>query len=107
MVSAFTQQQLLSQKIGKSSLPAIMDVIKQRQRPSNDRTFEVAISVWMMIYKAEAPAGVALLKQEADKATDPAIRLRLTWAAYKAATGWCSPSDREQCKAMAQMHFAN
>ena len=92
------------QKIGKKSLPSVLEVMKSR---SASRTAqEVAISVWMGIYKSEVPKGVALLKQESDRTKDPATRQRLGWAAYKA-IGWCGLSDKAQCQAAVNTRYSN
>jgi hypothetical protein len=80
--------------MGKDALPTLLDAIKTR--PASREWMDVAVSVWMTYYKDQAPAGVALLKQEADNTRDPAIRGRLGWAAFRA-LGWCDPSEREKC----------
>jgi hypothetical protein len=87
------------ERIGESSLPSVLAAIK---KGANTRGgFEGAVSVWMMIYKNQAPLGVALLRQEAGNTKDLAARQRLDWAAYEAARGWCSEIDKPQCKAAA------
>src|SRR5439155_4887454 len=63
------------EQFGQKALPAVLDVLKA---PKVSReSLEVAISVWMTIHKDHAPAGVALLKQAADHAKDPAESPRL------------------------------
>lgn len=85
-------------KIGKNSLPAILNEIKSG--PMSRESMEVALSVWMTIYKDQAPAGVAVLQKEADQATNLGAKQRLRWAAAHAAMFWCAPSDRKQCWAV-------
>jgi hypothetical protein len=83
-------------RIGKNSLPSVLEVIKAG---SGSRvTRENAVSVWMQIYKNQSPVGVMLLKQEADRTKDPAARQRVGWAAFKA-LNWCAPTDQAQCLA--------
>ena len=83
--------------MGKDALPAVLNAIKTNPIPRRE-WMEVAAEVWMTAYKDQAPAGVALLKQEADRATDPATRQRVGWAAFYA-VGWCDASEKEQCRA--------
>src|SRR5437870_3293317 len=83
--------------MGKDALPAVLNAIKTNPVPRRE-WMEVAAEVWMTAYKDQAPAGVALLKQESDRATDPATRQRVGWAAFYA-LGWCNPSEKEQCRA--------
>jgi hypothetical protein len=92
------------ERIGKVSLPAVLDAMKTTA-PTHE-AMEVAVSVWMTIYKDQAPAGVALLKQEADKTTKALPQQRLGWAAFRAATGWCNSSERPQCEAILESHFS-
>jgi hypothetical protein len=87
------------EKIGKDSLPAVLDTMKANY--TSRQAMEVAVSIWMMIHKGDGPNGVALLKQEADKATDKMARSRLEFVAFRASTGWCAESERAQCEAAA------
>jgi len=80
--------------MGKEALPAVLAAIKTNR--GSREWMEVAAEVWMTAYKDHAPMGVALLKQESDRAQDPAVRVRSGWAAYFA-TWWCDPSEREKC----------
>src|SRR6266496_4796843 len=86
-------------QIGKGAVPAVLSAIKSGIW-SRD-SMEVALSVWMTIYKDQAPIGVALLRQESDNAAQPGERQRLGWAAYLAARDWCHPSEKAQCMAAA------
>jgi len=56
----------------------------------------------MTIYKDQAPAGVLLLKQEADKTTEALPKQRLGWAAFRAArvgaTRWSERNVRRSWK---------
>src|SRR5881275_568325 len=61
--------------MGKDALPAVLNAIKTNPIPRRE-WMEVAAEVWMTAYKDQAPAGIALLKQEADRTTDPATRQR-------------------------------
>ncbi len=81
--------------MGKDALPAVLNAIKTSR--ASREWMEVAAEVWMTAYKDHAPMGVALLKQESDRAQDPAVRVRSGWAAYFA-TRWCDPSEREKCR---------
>jgi hypothetical protein len=92
------------EQIGRNALPAVLNAIKAAS--SSREAGEVAVSIWMTIYKNQAPTGVALLKQEADQTKDPATRQRLGWAAFKA-LGWCASSYEAQCKAAANARFSN
>lgn len=85
-------------QIGTDAIPALLNAISTT---SSRESMEVAVSAWMMIHKSQAPAGVALLEQQADLATQLPAKQRLKWAAYLAARNWCEPSDRSQCKAAA------
>src|SRR5574341_1506009 len=76
------------ERIGKNALPAVLGAIKAKT--TSREGIEVAVAVWMTIHQNQA-AGLALLKQEADKTkNDPETKQRLGWAAFKA-LGWCSP----------------
>ena len=87
-----------AQNVGKNALPAVLAAMKA---PSTSReAMEVAVSVWMTIQKGQSPTGVALLKREADTTKDHEARQRLGWAAFRAAQGWCSPSEKAPCKAV-------
>lgn len=88
--------------IGKNALPGILKAIAAKS--TSKEASEVAVSVWMTIYKTQAPLGVALLKQEARKTKDPESGQKLNWAVARAAMGWCSPSERDQCSAAAQLY---
>ena len=87
------------EKIGKASLPSILEAIKGELTSAIAR--ENAVSVWMELYKYESPKGVALLKREADETKDPAIMQRLHWAVTKSLT-WCNPPDEAKCKKAAK-----
>jgi hypothetical protein len=90
-------------QMGAKALPAVLDAIRAG---STSRTaVEVAVSVWMTIYKDQAPTGVALLKQESDRTADPMTRQKIAWAARKAA-GWCAPSEEPQCRIAAQTLYS-
>lgn len=91
-------------KIGQNSLPFVLEVIKAD--PVSRVTRENAVSVWMQIYKTQSLVGVMLLKQEADRTKDPAIRQRVGWAAFKAVS-WCAPADQDQCKAALNARYSN
>jgi len=88
------------EEIGKNALPAVLEVIKSDSSSATAR--DNAVSVWMEIYKYESPKGVALLRQEAENATDNASKKTLNWAVSKALT-WCNPPDEEKCKAAASV----
>lgn len=92
------------EEIGADALPAVLNAVKAK--PASPETVEVAVSVWMTAYKHQAPTGVALLKQEADKTRDPAANYRLRWAASKA-LGWCSPSELGLCAAALSRRYSN
>jgi len=85
------------------ALPAVLDEI--RAKSSSRTAVEVAVSVWMTIYKDQAPTGVALLKQESDRTADPMTRQKIAWAARRAAT-WCAPSEESQCRIAAQTLYS-
>lgn len=87
------------EEIGKSSLPAVLAVIKEQS--SSARARENAVFVWMEEHKYESPKGVALLKQEADKMEDTTAKLNLRSAVTKA-LAWCNPRDEARCRAAAQ-----
>jgi len=91
--------------MGKDALPTVLNAIKTNPVPRRE-WMEVAAEVWMTAYKDHAPTGVALLKQESDRATDPATRQRAGWAAFYA-LGWCNPSEREQCRAALNIQNRN
>lgn len=86
-------------QIGTSTLPAVLHAIKTL--PMSGQELEVALSVWMMIYKGQAPTGVALLRQEAERTIIPREKSRLSWAAYAAARDWCDASNKTRCIAEA------
>jgi hypothetical protein len=91
-------------RIGKNSLPSVLEVIKS---DSGSRvTRENAVSVWMQIYKNQSPVGVMLLKREADTTEDSFTRQRVAWAASMAQTRWCAPSDQAQCRAVLNTRFS-
>jgi len=90
-------------QIGAKALPAVLDEI--RAKSSSRTAVEVAVSVWMTIYKDQAPTGVALLKQESDRTADPMTRQKIAWAARKAAS-WCAPSEEPQCRIAAQTLYS-
>jgi hypothetical protein len=85
------------EQIGKNTLPAVLAAIKSDS--TSRQSLDVAVSVWMTIYKNRGPTGVAMLKQEGNKTNDPRAAQRLQLAALRAALGWCSPSEKAQCKA--------
>ena len=91
--------------MGKDALPAVLNAIKTNPIPRRE-WMEVAAEVWMTAHKDHAPTGVALLKQEADRATDPGTRQRVGWAAFYA-VGWCNPSEQEQCRAALNIQNRN
>jgi len=76
-----------------------LEVVKAES--SSPKARENAVSVWMEIYKYESPKGVGMLKQEADRAEDAAVKRNLKWALAKAQT-WCNPPDEVECKAEAK-----
>jgi hypothetical protein len=85
--------------IGKKALPAILQVIESESASSISK--ENAVFVWMEIYKYEPAKGVALLRQEMDKAREAAVKQRLQWALAKA-VNWCNPSDQDSCRTAAK-----
>jgi hypothetical protein len=91
------------EQLGKKSLPAVLNAMKSD--PMSPQAMEVAVSVWMTIYKDQTPTAVGMLKQVADNTKNPVQRQRLGWAAYIAATGWCSPADQAQCRAAVQTRY--
>ncbi len=91
------------EKIGEDSLPAVLDAMEAK--PASREEIEVAVSVWMTIHKNDGPMGVTLLRQEAAKSADRMARSRLEFAAFRAATGWCTESERPQCEAAAQTRY--
>jgi hypothetical protein len=88
------------EQIGKNALPAVLDAMKAKS--ASREAIEVAVSVWMTIYKGNERAAVALLKQEAENSNDPPAKPRLLFAAYLAARDWCDASERPQCLAIAK-----
>ena len=86
-------------QIGTIALPAVLNAMKSNT--TSRESMEVAVSVWMTIYKSQAPVGVALLKPQADLATQRLTKQRLAWAAFIAAENWCSAVDERQCKTAA------
>ena len=80
--------------IGAKALPAVLQTIEANSTPIKAR--QNAVFVWMEIYKYERPKGVALLKQELDRAPEVAVRQQLQWALAKA-VDWCNPSDENSC----------
>jgi hypothetical protein len=55
------------------------------------------MSVWIDLFKYEAPHGISILRQEADKTGVPAIKERLLWAMSKA-QDMCNPEEAVHCK---------
>jgi hypothetical protein len=91
------------EQIGKDALPAILAAIKSNS--ISRQSLDVAVSVWMTIYKNRGPVGVAMLKHEGNKTNDPGAAQRLQWAAVRAAHGWCSPSEKAQCNAVLNSQY--
>ena len=91
--------------MGKDALPRLLNAMKTNRGVSR-QWMEVAAEVWMTAYKDHAPAGVALLKREADTTKDPAIRNRVGWAAFFA-TRWCGATERGQCRAALETQYRN
>lgn len=89
--------------MGKSALPALLEVIKTGT--TSRVGSETAVTIWMANFENQRPRGVALLKQEADVARDPGVRLHLLQAVARAAD-WCGPADEAQCVAAARAHYA-
>jgi hypothetical protein len=85
-------------QFGEKASPAVLRAIEADSTSARAR--ENAVFVWMEIHKYEAPNGVALLKQEADKTSDDAVKRRLQSALSKAVS-WCNPPDETACKAAA------
>jgi hypothetical protein len=88
------------EEIGKSALPAVLDTIKTES--TSEKARENAVSVWMEIYRSEAPKGIAVLRQEADLNKGVVVKRNLEWSLSKAVT-WCNPPDKAQCKAAAKI----
>jgi hypothetical protein len=86
------------EEIGKKALPTVLEVIKGDS--TSDTARGNAVSVWMELYKHEAPKGVALLKQEAEATGDAVATQNLKWALSRALT-LCNPGDRAKCNAAA------
>ncbi|MDT8067455.1 MAG: hypothetical protein ROO76_04745 [Terriglobia bacterium] len=97
--------ELALEKFGNRALPAVLELIKSTSASREAR--ESAVAVWMNFYKDNAPTGVALLKQEADKTKDPFARQNLGYAAFLAQLNWCSPEQKAQCKAAALAHYSS
>lgn len=91
-------------EIGKSALPSVLEVIEADSSSATAR--ENAVSVWMDIYKYEAPKGVATLRQEFESSNDATVKRNLKWALSKAVTE-CNPPDEAQCKTAAKTGRAN
>ncbi len=86
------------EEIGESASPAVLDKIKNLS--SSPSTREKALTVWMEIHKYNATQAVVLLKEEAIKADDRAVKDNLTWALSKAPS-MCDPKNRARCRAAA------
>jgi hypothetical protein len=88
-------------RIGKKTLPAVLEVIKSGSASSTSR--ENAVFVWMATYREgdEHPKGLALLKQEEINAKDGATKQRLRWAIQKA-VAWCNPPEEAACREAAR-----
>lgn len=83
---------------------AALEVLEDRAASAKAR--ENAVAVWMEIYRyTSAAEGVALLKREADEASDPAVKQQLLSSVEQALrTPWCRypAAEQEKCKAAAQ-----
>jgi len=86
------------EEMGKRSLPPLLEVIKSATPAIKAR--ENAVTVWMEIYKNEAPEGVASLKHQMNGTDDENVKGNLNWALAKAQT-LCSSRDRIRCRAAA------
>jgi hypothetical protein len=92
------------EKIGSTALPVILGAIKSSTTPRG--ASEIAVEVWMQLQKHESAKAVARLKQEADTSKDRRVKSRLGWAAFIAATRWCSSSEQEQCTIAARTEYS-
>ncbi len=86
------------EEIGEKAGSAVLGAIGSASGSPTAR--ENAVAVWMQLHKYESSKGVALLKQEALRAGDPAVKENLKWALSKAPT-WCNPNDKARCRAAA------
>lgn len=82
----------------------VLELLKDRA--SSETAGENAVHVWMEIYRyTSAAKGVALLKREADRASDPAAKQQLLSSVEQALkTPWCRypAAEQEKCKVAAQ-----
>lgn len=85
------------EQIGMKSAAGVLAAIETRS--TTRVAVDVAVGVWMEIHKADPVAAVTMLKQRADSAKNTVAKQRLNWAAFRAATQWCSASDEPRCKA--------
>jgi hypothetical protein len=79
---------------------AILDAIGSAS--SSDTARENAVAVWMFLHREKPSKGVALLRQEAVKASDPGVKENYISALSRAQTH-CGPSDKSRCKAAARL----
>ena len=90
-----------SKSARSSAVPtAVLGVIGSASSSVTAR--ENAVVVWMDLHRYKSSRGVASLRQEAIKASDPAVRENLIWALSKAPAR-CSPNDKARCRAAAVM----
>lgn len=90
-------------EIGMNALPTVLGVIKGASFSAVAR--DNAVSVWMEIYKYDAPKGIAALREDEDKTTEIDAKQELKSALAKALT-LCNPPDQGRCRAAAHTGYS-
>jgi hypothetical protein len=80
---------------------AVLNVIGSASSSNTAR--ENAVAVWMFMHREEPARGVALLRKQVIRASDPAVKANFILALSKAQTRWCDPKSEASCKAAARM----
>ncbi len=90
--------------MGTSALPALIDILGSAE--SSNLARRNALRTVMLIYRADPPAGVALLAAQSNAATDIAKARLLHEAAYDA-VGLCPDRSRTSCQIAAENDVQN
>jgi hypothetical protein len=85
-------------RIGKAALPSILQVMESDDASTPTR--QIAVDVWMRIYRSEAPNGIAALRKAATDAGNAIAKKRLL-TALAAAVNRCIPEDKAACEVAA------
>lgn len=97
---ALEEIQEMRENARSAVLSGLLSAIGSASRSAAAR--ENAVAVWMMLHRDRSSKGVVLLREEAVKASNPAVRENFIWALSKAQT-LCNPSDKSRCRAAAVM----